>query len=77
MKAPSPRPCRPRSVAQAGARDARGSAAGKALYRGGAAGQVRNLGLTPPSGPPGAGTRPPRTSSRFWPFLSQGGGRAL
>lgn len=74
MKAPSPRPCRPRVAAQARATDARGSAPGRALCRGGAAGQVLNRGLAPPAGPPGAGTRPPRTGPRFWPFLAQGGG---
>lgn len=73
MKAPSPRPRRPRASAQAGGR---GLGSG---CRGGAAGQVRNRGLAPPAGPPGAGTRPPARDgpSASGPFLFRGEGRTL
>lgn len=73
VKAPSPRPRRPRASAQAGGR---GLGSG---CRGGAAGQVRNRGLAPPAGPPGAGTRPPARDgpSASGPFLFRGEGRTL
>lgn len=76
MKAPIPRPRRPRAAAQAGATDARGSAAGRAPCRGGAGrrGKCGTAGRPLPWGRPGRGRGRPRRGPRFGPFLSRSGG---